>query len=402
MKLASAVEARRAVPPVPRAPLWLLALITFSGTMAMHIFVPALPAVAADLGASTSSTQLTLSFYIVGLALGQLVYGPISDHLGRRPVLIVGMAVYALAGFAAMLSPTIHALIAARLFQALGGCAGLVLGRAIVRDNASGGEAARNLSLMNLVTVAGPGLSPLIGSVLAAIAGWRSIFVVLCALGVTNLLLVWRLLAESSGGRGHDTQTVLRSYSHLLRSRRFLGYALGGSCATTSLYGFISAAPFIFVHQLGRPAHEVGLYLSLSIVGVWFGSFTASRLVKNVAVGRLMVFGNLLSCVGAAVFLSAVVFGFLSVPLTLLPILLLMYGAGIASPMALAEVLSVNPSVAGSASGLYGFAQMSIGAVCATLVTIGGNPALAAGLVLLVAGLLAQWFFWTAQRTRAA
>ena len=402
MRLASAAGVRRSGPPslLPHAPLWLLALITFSGTMAMHIFVPALPAVAADLGASTAATQLTLSFYIAGLALGQLVYGPISDHLGRRPVLIVGMAVYALAGLAAMLSPTIHALIAARLFQALGGCAGLVLGRAIVRDSASGGDAARNLSLMNLVVVAGPGLAPLIGSALAAIAGWRSIFVVLCTLGVTNLLLTWWLLPESSGGRRHDWLTVLRSYAHLLRSRRFVGYALGGSCATTSIYGFIGAAPFIFVGELHRPAHEVGIFLALIVVGVWFGSFTASRLVKKVAIGRLMVVGNLLTCAGAAVFVVAAVAGSLNLALTMLPMLVVTYGAGIASPMALAEVLSVNPLVAGSASGLYGFTQMAIGAVCATLVTIGGNPALAAGLVLLVAGILAQLFFWTAQHTR--
>ncbi|MFL5289556.1 MAG: MFS transporter [Rhodopila sp.] len=139
MRLDSAAKAPKAAPtnPAPRAPLWLLALITFSGTMAMHIFVPALPFAAADLGATPAAVQLTLSFYVAGLALGQLVYGPVSDHFGRRPVLIVGMAVYALAGLAAMLAPTIHTLIAARLFQALGGCAGLVLGRAIVRDTAS-------------------------------------------------------------------------------------------------------------------------------------------------------------------------------------------------------------------------------------------------------------------------
>jgi DHA1 family bicyclomycin/chloramphenicol resistance-like MFS transporter len=368
--------------------------------MAMHIFVPALPSVAADLAASTGAAQLTLSFYIVGLALGQLVYGPISDRFGRRPVLIAGMAVYALAGVAAMLSPTIGTLITARLFQALGGCAGLVLGRAIVRDSASGGDAARNLSLMNLITMAGPGLSPLIGSALAASTGWRSIFVVLCALGVANLLLTWRILPESSGGRGQDMLTVLRSYGQLLRSRRFLGYALGGGCATTALYAFIGAAPFIFVHQLGRPEHEVGIYLAVNIVGVWLGSFTASRLVKKVSVGRLMVLGNLLSCAGAAVFLVAVVSGSLTVPLTVLPMLVVTYGAGIASPMALAEVLSVNPLVAGSASGLYGFAQMAIGAVCASSGSIGGNPALATGLVLLAAGILAQLFFWTAQHTR--
>lgn len=384
--------------PVPRAPLWLLALLTFSGTMAMHIFVPALPFAAADLDASASSIQLTWSFYIAGLALGQLVYGPVSDHFGRRPVLIAGMAVYALAGFVAMLAPTIHSLVVARLFQALGGCSGLVLGRAIVRDNASGEDAARNLSLMNLMVMIGPGLSPLIGSALAETAGWRSIFVALCALGVANLLLAWRLLPESSGGKGHDAQTVLRNYARLLKSPRFLGDAVGGGCATASFYAFIGAAPFIFVDQLHRPTQEVGIYLALNIAGAWFGSLTAGYLVGRVPASRLMVTGNLLSCVAAATFLMAVVSGSLSLPLTILPMLALTYGAGIASPTALAEALSVNPLAAGSASGLYGFAQMGVGAVCASLGSIGGNPALAAGIVLLAAGLLAQLSFWAARR----
>jgi DHA1 family bicyclomycin/chloramphenicol resistance-like MFS transporter len=310
------------------------------------------------------------------------------------------MAVYALAGLAAMLAPTIRTLIAARLFQALGGCAGLVLGRAIVRDTAPGGDTAKNLSLMNLMLTAGPGIAPLVGSALAATAGWRSIFVALCALGLANLLLTWRLLPETSGGQGHGVLTVLRDYGRLLKSRRFFGYAVGGGLATTSLYAFIGAAPFIFVGQLHRPPREVGFYLALNIVGVWFGSLTASRLVGRVPITRLMVVGNLLSCAGAAVFLTAVVTGILSVPLAVLPMLVLTYGAGIASPAALAEALGVNPRAAGSASGLYGFAQMGVGAVCAFLGSIGENPALAAGTVLLAAGLLAQLSFWTAQRAR--
>jgi DHA1 family bicyclomycin/chloramphenicol resistance-like MFS transporter len=399
MRRDPSAKAQQATLPrsVPHAPLWLLALITFSGTVAMHIFVPALPFAATDLDATAASMQLTLSFYIVGLALGQLVYGPISDHFGRRPVLIAGMALYAFAGLGAMLSPTICALSAARLFQALGGCAGLVLGRAIVRDSASGADAAKKLSLMNLILMVGPGLSPLLGSALALTAGWRSIFVVLCALGIANLILTWRLLPESSAGRGNDMLTVLRSYGRLLKSRRFLGYAIGGGCATTSFYAFIGAAPFIFVGQLHRPMHEVGYYLTLNIAGAWFGSLTASRLIGKASTGRLMVLGNLLSCMSAMVFLLAAVSGSLSVPLTVLPILVLTYGAGIASPTALAEALSVNPQVAGSASGLYGFAQMGIGAVCMSLAGIGENPALATGIVLLAAGILAQLSFWIAQ-----
>jgi DHA1 family bicyclomycin/chloramphenicol resistance-like MFS transporter len=193
--------------------------------------------------------------------------------------------------------------------------------------------------------------------------------------------------------------TVLRNYRELLRSRRFLGYAIGGGCATTSLYAFIGAAPFIFVDQLNRPAYEVGLYLTLNIAGVWLGSLTASRMVSKVPIRRLMVTGNLPSCAGATVFLQAAVSGTLNLPLTVLPLLVLTYGTGIASPAALTEALSINPLVAGSASGLYGFAQMGIGAVCASLGGVGGNPALAAGAVLVGAGLLAQLSFWVARHT---
>lgn len=187
--------------------------------------------------------------------------------------------------------------------------------------------------------------------------------------------------------------TVIRGYGHLLKSPRFLGYAIGGGCATTSLYAFVGAAPYIFVDQLGVPAHAVGFYLALNLLGMWLGSLTASRLIGKVPLARLMVFGNLLSCAAAAAFLGSVLTGALSVPVTVLSLLVLTYGGGIASPTALAQALSVDPLIAGSASGLYGFAQMVIGALCASLAGIGGDPALAAGITLLGAGLVAQLSF---------
>ena len=377
-------------------PLWLLALITFSGTLAMHVFVPALPQAAADLGTSSGSMQLTISFYIFGLAVGQLIYGPVSDHFGRRPVLIVGLAIYASAGLGALLAPGLHALIAARLFQALGGGAGLVLGRAIVRDGAGTADSAKRLAIMNLMVTLGPGLAPLIGTALVTLAGWRSIFVALCLLGVVNLLLTWLLLPETAEGTGHDARTVMRNYRSLLRSRAFLGYAFGGGCATTSMYAFIASAPFIFIGQLHRPGAEVGIYLALNIVGLWLGTLTASRLAGRLPLKRLLVVGNLLSLLGAMIFLAAVAAGCLSVPLTVLTMALFTFGAGVASPAALAEALSVNPAVAGSASGLYGFMQMAIGAICTALAGLGDNPALAAGIVLCAAGALAQLSFWIA------
>ena len=180
-----------------QAPLWLLALITFSGTLAMHIFVPALPQAARELGASIGAMQMTMSVYIFGLAVGQLVYGPLSDRFGRRSMLTLGLVIYTVTGLWAAFAPDVDTLIVVRLLQALGGCAGLVIGRAIVRDTALPTEAARRLAIMNLMVAVGPGLAPLLGGALTSAFGWRSIFFLLAGLGVINLLCTWKLLPET-------------------------------------------------------------------------------------------------------------------------------------------------------------------------------------------------------------
>ncbi|WP_137181184.1 multidrug effflux MFS transporter [Roseomonas sp. AR75] len=388
-------------PPDPRPPLWLLALITLSGTMAMHVFVPALPEAGAALGATPAAMQLTVSFYVLGLALGQLVYGPVSDRFGRRPVLMAGLALFTAAGLWATAAPGVQSLTAARLVQALGGCAGLVIARAMLRDGTTTALAAQRLALMNLMVILGPGLAPLIGAALAALTGWRSIFVALSLLGLLNLLLAWRLLPETHRGTGQSVAAVLRSYRRLAASPRFLGFAIGGGCATTAMYAYIAAAPFILGVELGRPPGEVGLYLALNIFGAWLGSLAASRLVQRVPVRRLLFGGTLIGGAGAAVFLGAALAGALSVPLVVAPMMLFTFGAGMASPAALGEALSVNPRAAGSASGLYGFAQMAIGALCAALAGIGSNPAIAAGTVLFAASAIALAAFAVAMRVRA-
>ena len=381
------------------SPLWLLALITLNGTLAMHIFVPALPAVARDLHAGAAAAQMTLSVYVVGLSLGQLTYGPISDHFGRRPVLMFGMALYAAASLAALFAPTIGSLVVARLFQALGGCSGLVLGRAIVRDSAAGETAARRLSLMNLMTMAGPGLSPMVGAAMVEATGWRSIFALISLLGFAGLALVWRLLPETGGGRDKGAN-VLGNYARLLKSPAFVGYSIGGGCASTSMYAFIAAAPFIFVDQLHRPPSEIGVYLALNILGIWLGSLTASRIIGRFPMSRLMVIGNLISCLSAATFLGLAASAALSANSAVATMLVMCFGAGIASPTALAQALSINPGIAGSASGLYGFVQMVVGAICTACAGIGRNPSLTVGIILLTAGLVAQLCFWLARRRR--
>ncbi|MGA0565147.1 multidrug effflux MFS transporter [Ancylobacter sp. VNQ12] len=383
-------------PTRPRVPLWLLAMVSFSGTLAMHIFVPALPIAQVDLGGGTAAMQMTISIYILGLAGGQLVYGPLADRFGRRPVLMMGLSLYTVAGLAAMWAPGVHALIVARLFQALGGCAGLVLARAIVRDTSHPKDTARRLALMNLMVTIGPGVAPLLGGILAEVTGWRSVFVVLTLLGLATLLLTWRLLPETvkpfeAGGPG-----VAEAYGRLLRAPAFWAYAIGGGCATTSMYAFVAAAPFIFINELHRPVSEVGGYIAVLVLGVWVGSMLASRLIARLSIRRLLVGANMISVLAAFLLLGAVLSGWLSVPLIIVTMFVFTLGVGTAAPAALTEAMSVQPGVVGSASGLYGAVQMAVGALCTALAGLGSDPALAAALVLAGSGIVAQTAFLVA------
>jgi len=378
-------------------PLWLLTLITISGTMAMHMFVPALPMAGQDLAASASQMQMTISFYVIGLAVGQLFYGPLSDSFGRRPLLMIGLSLYTLFALIAALTPSVHTLVAARLGTALGGCAGLALGRAIVRDSSQSDDTVKKLAVLNFMMMVGPGLSPMVGSLVSGAFGWRAVFWLLAGVGLLTLLLTWKLLPETGRPSGKFTGRVLvRDYRELLRSPQFVGYAIGGGCATTSMYAFIATAPFLFHTVLHRPIEAVGAYLGIMVLGMSLGSIATGRLVGRVKSSLLMRAGNLMSTLSALAFLGLVLAGTQSVFWILAVMFVFTCGAGLTSPNALTRAVSVNPQLTGSAAGLYGFTQMMIGAICTSLVALGSDPALAAALILVGAMAVSQVAFWLA------
>ncbi|WP_233282063.1 multidrug effflux MFS transporter [Pseudomonas mangiferae] len=386
-----------------RPPLWLLVLVTMSGTLAMHMFVPALPYAARDLSASVGQTQMTISLYIIGLAIGQLFYGPLSDALGRRPMLMVGLSLYTLSGIAAVFAFNLHMLVAARLFQALGGCAGLALGRAIVRDTADAERVVSQLALMNLMMMMGPGLAPMLGSAVADALGWRAVFGVLAALGALALFSALRLLPETGQPSGRFSAGILlRDYRALLGSARFVGFALGGGVATTSVYAFIASAPFIFVEQLHRPLHEVGYYLGLMIFGMSVGNALTSRLIRRVSLDRLLLGGNLLSLCSAVALLLLAVDGRLSVAGVVGLMFLFTCGVGFTGPAALTRALGSDPRLVGSAAGLYGFTQMMCGAISTSFASLGSDAAVSASAVLAGAVALGQLGFWLSIRRERA
>ena len=386
--------------PRRHVPLWMLALFTLSGTLGMHIFVPALPSAAAGLHSSPGAMQLTISVYIAGLAIGQLVYGPVSDRFGRRPTLIGGLFLFTISGLAALFAQSVDALIVSRLFQALGGCAGLILARAIVRDTAASHEATRRLALMNLMATAGPGVAPLVGGALAGLFGWRSLFIALCALGALNALCAWLLLPETGARVSVSSAVLARNTRQLLASPAFLGYAIGGGCATTSLYAFIACAPFIVVDQLHRPESEIGLYLALLVSGIWLGSMLTSHLVDQFALKTFLVAANAVSVAAAFGFVATVLTGHLTVTLGRIDACLQHRGRLRRADRSRAGDERQSPR-SRLGLGALRITQMAVGAALTALAGLGRDPALAAGVVLVLAGIVAQASFWIAVRHQA-
>jgi MFS transporter, DHA1 family, multidrug resistance protein len=353
-----------------RAPFALIVAITACGTLGMHLIIPALPDTARALGVSAGAIQLTITLYLIGLAIGQLLYGPISDQFGRRPVLLGGLALFTLAGIATAAAPTAWALVIARILQSIGACAGLVLGRAIVRDSAAPDRAAAQLAMLTMVMSMAPAIAPVLGGYATAWIGWRAAFALLAIIGAVTLVLAVLMLPETNRVQSGPRASMLIGSLRLFRSRAFCGYVLGGAFTTTSFYAFMAASPFILIDLLHQPTERVGLYYLLLMAGVAAGSFLANRVAGRIRAQVALRLANSLAIAGAALFMLADLSGMLSVTTVIAPVVLFMVGAGMASPFALAGAVSVNSHAIGTASGLYGFTQMAYGAFCTVVVEI--------------------------------
>lgn len=368
--------------------LWALALLTLTGSLAIHIFVPALADAAGDLRVSVPDIELTISLYIIGMAVGQLLYGPISDRYGRRGPLLAGLVLYIAAGMVTVIAPNLYALIAARVLQAFGGCAGLVLARAMVRDTTTTEAGARQLALLTAFQVIGPAIAPVLGSEMALTLGWRSVFAFLVVIGVVNLASALWVLPETRPVHRRRATGFAEANLTLLRIPAFRWLVIGGGACTTSVYGVISAAPFVFQHNLHRAPESVGPWLMLALFTLAVGTLIARRLLVWFPMQKVLAMSNWLTLVSGLSLLAVV----LTVPLTLtlfiLPVAAFSFATGLQSPIAATAAISVRPDLAGSASGLYGFTQMVIAAICTALSGLGQDPALAAALVLAGVGVL--------------
>lgn len=383
--------------PVPGAssPLLYVILVAVStnGPLAMNIFVPSIPGLMEEFSATSGTVQLTLTVYLAGLAISQLVYGPLSDIYGRRPVMLGGLGLYVVASLLCAFATSIETLMVARFVQALGGAAGMVLGRAIVRDLHGREASASILGYITMAWVLVPMFAPALGGFLDEIATWRMSFYVLVGFGSAVFLLVLWGLPETNPpteGGGDEAARLARGASALFREPRFVGYTLTLGFCSAVFFTFIAGAPFIMVEVLSRSPLDYGLWFMLVSVGYMTGNFLSGRYSQAIGIDRMITVGNSLAVAGTLIMLGFAISGALS-PITLFfPMLLVTLGNGLVIPNGTAAAISVLPKTIGAAAGLSGFAQIAIGATASQFTGAWqGTSPLAALWLMAAAAILA-------------
>jgi DHA1 family bicyclomycin/chloramphenicol resistance-like MFS transporter len=396
----------------PRSPshgqlVVLLGALSTFGPLSMDMYLPGLPAMARDLSAPAWAAQLTITTSMLGLAGGQLVAGPISDTLGRRRPLLIGLAAYMAASVLCALAPNVWMLLVLRLAQGCAGAAGIVIARAIVRDLHEGVEAARFFAMLMLVGGLAPILAPIAGGQLLHVTDWRGIFVVLGAIGAALLLAAWWLLAETlpEGNRhGGGLVATVHVFGSLLRDRPFMGYVLSAGLTFAAMATYISGSPFVLQDIHGVSPQLFSLLFAINAGGIMLASQISRRLVVRHGPRRLLDAAVAQGAIGGVGVLVSVVAG-LGLG-GLLPSLFVMVSSiGMVLPNAAALALADHPRTAGSASALLGLAQFAIGALAAPLAGVAGShsalPMAIVMAVLPVAGLACLFALAGSTRPRA-
>ncbi|GGX72266.1 multidrug effflux MFS transporter [Streptomyces hiroshimensis] len=347
--------------------------------LSMDMYLPALPEVTGALHSPAATVQLTLTACLLGMALGQLVVGPMSDKWGRRRPLLAGMAVYVVATAVCALAPTAGLLIGFRLVQGLAGAAGIVIARAVVRDLYDGVAMARFFSTLMLISGVAPVVAPLIGGQILRLTDWRGVFVVLTAVGLLLTLAVWRFLHETlpperrqAGGLG----AALRTMGSLLADRVFTGYMLAGGFAFAALFAYISASPFVVQDIYGASPQTFSLLFGLNSVGlVLVGQINGKLLVGRVSLDKALAVGLAVIALAAVALLlmASGVFGKAGLAPIAAGLFVLMSAMGLAMPNTNAQALMRSRDAAGSASALLGTSTFLLGALVSPLVGIAGE-----------------------------
>lgn len=386
--------------PIPRLQpgfVMLLTALTALGPVSTDFYLPSLPSIATYFRVGEAEAQLTLSAFLVGFAVAMLIYGPLSDRLGRKPVLLAGLLIFTLATIGCALAVSIDQLIVARMFQAIGAGAGPVISRAIVRDRFGAGGASRALSYLAAAMALAPAVGPIMGGYLQERFGWQSIFWAIAIYGAVAIACaIFRLPESHPSGRrtAHGPIAMLQTYAMLLRQRRYVGFVLCQTFSYSGIFCFISGSSFVFINILGVQPERFGWCFSVFVIGYMIGTIFSARLTHRIGIDGMVQLGAALALV-ATIVLTLIAFIAPSIPGLLLPLMIYMIGIGMASPNSQAGAIGPFPSSAGAASSLLGFLQMSVaatvGAALGHLEAQTSRP-MAVAILLTVGGLnLAYW-----------
>jgi len=373
--------------------VFILGALSAFGPLSIDMYLPALPSLSRDFGTGASQAQLTLSACLLGLALGQTIAGPISDALGRRRPLLVGLTAYALASLLCVVAPSVLALVVLRFVQGCAGAAGIVIARAVVRDLHSGEALARFFSLLMLVNGLAPILAPLFGGLLLRFTSWRGVFIVLAVIGALLLLAAATGLRETlppdrrqSGG----IRATIMTFRKLLASRSFVGYALSCGLAFAAMFAYISGSPFVLQDIYGLSPQLFSVMFGANALGLMTAGQINGRLVGRVPLTRLLAAGLTATATGGVALLAVVITGGIGLVGILPSLFVVVSSLGFVLPNATALALSGHPRNAGSASALLGVLQFAIGAAAAPLVgALGSRTALPMSVVMATLGVCA-------------
>lgn len=389
--------------------LWMaiiLGSLSAFGPLSLDMYLPAFPVIADELHTSASLVQFSLTACLLGLALGQLFAGPISDVRGRRKPLLIGLIVYAAASLLCAFAPSIWSLILLRFVQGAAGSAGIVISRAVVRDMYSGSELTKFFSLLMLINGAAPILAPIAGGQLLRVAPWEGVFYVLCLIGLLMFFVVLFGLPEtlpharrSKGGLGN----TLRTFKGLLGDRLFMGYALPQGLVSAAMFAYISGSPFVLQDYFGVSAQTFSLMFAINGVGIIIAGQMTGRLAGRISETKLLVTGLTLAAVGGVTLLLTILTG-ASLAVFLPPLFVIVSCVGIVSTTSFALSMQNQGKNAGSASALIGVLSFIFGGLVAPLVGIGGSQtAVPMGVVIAIADVGAiLCYFLMVYRKKAA
>ncbi len=338
--------------------------------VALTMYVPVMPAIAVSFNTGFDTIQWSLTVYLVAVALGQLIYGPLSDVFGRLAVLKAGMALFFLSSLLLVIIPSIPMLITGRAFQAIGACSGMVLARAMIRDTYGKEETAVMLAYVSMGFAVGPAVAPFIGGMLNIHYGWHSIFIVLAIYASVLALASWFIVPETliNPASFKGVGKIFKSYAQLLRDRQFLSLTLTSACLSAGFFGYIGGAAFLFADELGLGPQIFGLSVMALAVCFMLGNFLATRLSKRLAQETIIGIGITLLIGSGILWAIFYIDGTVTVFHVIMPILLFGLARGICEPFIISICLNLHSNITGTAAGFVGFMQLLISGLFTILV----------------------------------